>query len=209
LQFLNHWRDTNLLAGYSYGYDSAGRIVNISRFDGTTTYDYLDDGQLSSANYDFANSSAIPGDDEATSSYDDNGNNITGDREVGDYNQPDTDGVYDYEYDNEGNRILRTNIADGSYDVYTWDLRNRLTGVTHYDDDDNVLSSVVYGYDIFNRLVKRTYDADGAGGAAATVEHFIYDGDRRPLNMMHWNHFTVQCAVSRKPTNPIIVNLWD
>lgn len=95
-------------------------------------------------------------------SYDDNGNNDTGSRTIGDHNRPTSDGTYTYEYDNEGNRTRKT-AGDGSYELFTWDHRNRLTGVDRYDDSDNLLASVAYVYDFANRLVKRSLDADGTG----------------------------------------------
>ena len=48
---------------------------------------------------------------------------------VGPDNRLLSDGLFNYEYDAEGNRIKRTNIATGYVTEYTWDLRNRLTQV--------------------------------------------------------------------------------
>ena len=39
----------------------------------------------------------------------------------------------------------------------------------------SVVKQVDYAYDAFNRLVKRTYDADGAGSGAATNQYWVYD----------------------------------
>jgi RHS repeat-associated protein len=39
----------------------------------------------------------------------------------------------------------------------------------------SVVKQVDYAYDHMNRLVKRTYDADGAGGGAATSQYWVYD----------------------------------
>jgi RHS repeat-associated protein len=38
-----------------------------------------------------------------------------------------------------------------------------------------VVKQVDFAYDAFNRLVKRTYDADGAGAGAATSQFWVYD----------------------------------
>jgi uncharacterized protein RhaS with RHS repeats len=40
-----------------------------------------------------------------------------------------SDGTYNYQYDAEGNRTKRTKIADGSFDEYVWDYRNRLVSI--------------------------------------------------------------------------------
>ena len=38
-----------------------------------------------------------------------------------------------YSYDDEGNRLSKTNIATGAFVEYTWDHRNRLTGIVTKD----------------------------------------------------------------------------
>ena len=63
-------------------------------------------------------------------SYDANGNRINTGYSTTTNNRLVSDGVYNYTYDNEGNRTRRTRISDGSVTEYTWDRRNRLTNVT-------------------------------------------------------------------------------
>jgi hypothetical protein len=58
--------------------------------------------------------------------------------------------------------------------VYAWDHRNRLIGVTEFDDDENILSEVKHEYDLFNRLIRRSVDPDGPGGAPAVDTYFSW-----------------------------------
>jgi YD repeat-containing protein len=87
-----------------------------------------------------------------------------------------SDGVYDYEYDSEGNRTRRTRISDGTVTEYTWDHRNRLTKVTELDElGGNVTKEVDYQYDVNERLVGKILDPDGEGEEEATEEYYAYD----------------------------------
>jgi hypothetical protein len=56
--------------------------------------------------------------------------------------------------------------------VYAWDHRNRLIGVTEFDDEENILSVVEHEYDLFNCLIRRSVDPNGPGGAPAVGKTF-------------------------------------
>ena len=85
-----------------------------------------------------------------------------------------------YSYDEEGNREFRFVDADSSGTIttgdteiteYAWDHRNRLVGVTYYDDYEDYYSgtsdwSVENKYDYLNRWIYRKLDPDGTGGSA-------------------------------------------
>ena len=86
--------------------------------------------------------------------YDANGNRKA--FETGKNNQLLSDGVFDYKYDDEGNRIAK--VSKNSRTEYFWDHRNRLVRVV-----DNG-KSVEYAYDYQNRLVRRN------------DELFVHDG---------------------------------
>lgn len=59
---------------------------------------------------------------------------------------------------------------------YTWDYRNRLTKVVFRNSSGGaIVKQVDYEYDPYNRLVHRTFDADGAGSGAATDQFWVYD----------------------------------
>jgi RHS repeat-associated protein len=116
--------------------------------------------------------------------YDPNGNrdqditNSSGtfDDTTGDVNRLDSDGVYDYEYDDEGNLVLRTEIATGDYTVYEWDHRNRLTYM--YTVEDSSTSSFEnFYYDAHNQLIYRYHDGDGIWQSRldASRHAFVYD----------------------------------
>jgi RHS repeat-associated protein len=146
------------------------RITSMTHsVDGTSTFSYDKESQVTGADH------ASPISDE-TFSYDATGNRTMSGYDTDPNNQTVSDGTYDYQYDDEGNRTRKTTISTGYYEEYAWDYRNRLTGVSFYDDSDTLLQSVEYTYDIFNRWLRRTYDADGEGGASATDTFFAYDG---------------------------------
>ncbi|TVS15330.1 MAG: hypothetical protein EA424_16400, partial [Planctomycetaceae bacterium] len=62
-------------------------------------------------------------DDEAFA-YDANGNRTMTGFVTGDNNLVLSDGVYDYQYDAEGNRTRRTHISSGEVTEYDWDNRS-------------------------------------------------------------------------------------
>jgi RHS repeat-associated protein len=90
------------------------------------------------------------------------------------------DGVYAYEYDNEGNLTTKTQLVNnnptGEQTLYAWDHRNRLTKVTRYDEPDgDELERVEYRYDANDLRVRREVFASG-GSTPATTEHFVNNG---------------------------------
>jgi len=149
---------SGILAGYRYGYDAASRITWIDSYlDGLSEYSYDHTSQLTAA--DHASQA-----DEAYA-YDENGNRTGGGYSTGTNNQLLSDGTYSYTYDDEGNRLTRTRLGDGHVTQYVWDHRNRLIAVLEKDDQENVLSTVEFRYDVHNRRVAKIVDADGPGGS--------------------------------------------
>jgi len=182
LTSLTHSHDTTTLASYTWVYDAAGRIRSFETVDGETVYTYDELDQLIAADFTLAEgvSSTADQDDEEYD-YDLNGNRISSGYEVDANNRLKSDGTYTYEYDEDGNRTKRTKISDGEVTEYTWDHRNRLLSVVTKDDDDVILQSVVYTYDVFNRRLSKTVDTDGDGTGTAWTEHYIYDGEQIAL----------------------------
>jgi YD repeat-containing protein len=82
--------------------------------------------------------------------------------------------VYDYEYDDEGNRTAKEHIASGAREEYAWDHRNRLTAVTFKDGSSNVVQTVEQTYDVFNQWIVRSVDADGAGSGSRFAEEAVW-----------------------------------
>lgn len=156
---------------YDFVYDRMDRITSItSTADGTSTIGYDYRSQVTSADH------ASPRSDESYA-FDDNGNRSGGSYTTGTNNQTTADSTYTYTYDKEGNRSRRTKTSDGSYEDYTWDHRNRLTKVTFKNSGGTELKNVEYTYDLYNRLIRRKYDADGPGSGAAVNMYLIaYDG---------------------------------
>jgi RHS repeat-associated protein len=165
---------SDILAGYQYTYDNAWRMTSIDSYlDGLSEFSYDNTDQLTAADHDVGIT------DEAYS-YDANGNRLYGVQAPGDLdglnNRLATDGVYNYTFDDEGNLVLQTEIATGDKREFSWDYRNRLIKVTFKDDQDNVLKTIDYVYDVFDRLIRRTLDADGPGGSAASDQFFSFLG---------------------------------
>jgi len=87
--------------------------------------------------------------------YDANGNRKA--FETGKNNQLLSDGVFDYKYDDKGNRIEKKSKT-GETTKYIWDHRNRLIQVIMPKE------SVAYSYDFANRMTRRN------------SEFFVHDG---------------------------------
>ncbi len=182
LSDLEHTRPTppsggaTSLADYAWVYDAHSRVTSMSfsslvGSSGTSTYSYDQTDQLTGTDHSFQT-------DEANS-YDVNGNRTNTGFTTGADNRITSDGVFNYTYDNEGNRLTRTRIsgapADDYLTEYAWDHRNRLSSVTSKNNSGTITKSVAFEYDIFDRRIEVTIDADGAGSGQPTVHRWIYD----------------------------------
>ncbi|MDB9489241.1 phosphatase PAP2 family protein [Dolichospermum circinale CS-534/05] len=170
---LTHKQGNNNLAAYSYVYDAVNRITQTTSGDGTSTFIYDATNQLTSTDHSYQTDEAY--------SYDANGNRTNTGYTTGTNNQLLSDGIYNYEYDGEGNRTKRTEIATGKVTEYVWDYRNRLTKVSFKDAAGNEIKTVEYTYDVNNRRIAKSIDADGSGPATPTVERYVYDGQNIAL----------------------------
>ncbi len=161
--------DTSDLAGtlsqFTYAYDAASRVTSYTGPEGAIQYTYDATGQLTGA------SGAV----NENFTYDPAGNRTGSGYQTGPANRLLSDGTYNYTYDAEGNLIEKTEIATGRTWTYTWDQRNRLTHVTVTDDQGIVVSEAEYTYDVFDRLIGRVLDRDGAGPQAAEEFWTLYD----------------------------------
>jgi len=108
-------------------------------------------------------------------SYDLNGNRTMTGYSTGTNNQLTSDGAYDYEYDDEGDRSAKEKISTGEREEYTWDHRNRLTKVTFKNGSGTVTKTVDQTYDIYNQWIRRTIDPDGPGSATAIDTFFSHE----------------------------------
>jgi RHS repeat-associated protein len=166
---LVHESESNILANYNWIYDEASRITQFTSTDGIINYTYDNLAQIISADSTQQNDESY--------SYDDNGNRTNSGYVTGENNQLLSDGTYNYEYDAEGNLIRQTEIATGVVEELTWDYRNRLTKVVSKDSSGNVVAESEYTYDVYNRRIAKSVDADGDGAESAEVERFVYDGE--------------------------------
>ncbi len=150
------------LADFAYTWDAAGQIVAYSGPKGTRTYAYDPQGQLTDVWDGQGNLIEYY-------RYTPNGNRTESHLHGTGYvtgadNRLLSDGTNDYEYDNEGNLIRKTNTVTGEVTEYSWDYRNRLTVVVHKDGQGNVLWTETYVYDAFNRRIAFYEDPDGPTG---------------------------------------------
>lgn len=172
---LRHSNSTEDVAFYEYTYDSASRIETITDIVGLTTYAYDDRDQLTTA----VRGDTDPRGDESYQ-YDANGNRTNSHRHGSNYvtgpaNRLMSDGTYNYQYDDEGNMALRTEIVTGDYREFDWDHRNRLIRVTDFSSGGVITQQVDFTYDAFGRRLSKTVDTTPAVPDDETVTHFVYD----------------------------------
>jgi hypothetical protein len=169
LSGIAHKQGTTNLDTYAYTYDPLSRIATIvSTLEGTDTYSYDQTSQLVGATH---TSQA-----NETYGFDANGNRNTTGFTTGTNNQTTAGLGFTYTFDDEGNRTSKTETATGKVEEYTWDFRNRLNKVVFRNSSGGaIVKQVDYEYDPYNRLVHRTFDADGAGSGAATDQFWVYD----------------------------------
>ncbi len=159
-----------VFADYDYFYDWADQLVSETHHGQTSNYTHDATGQLTDADHSAQADEGYQ--------YDANGNRIGGGNVVGPNNQVLSDGTFNYAYDNEGSLIRKTDIATGEYTEFEYDHRNRLVHGTVKSAGGVILREVSYTYDVFDRLIARTVDADGAGPQAAETLHTVYNGQQ-------------------------------
>jgi len=164
-----HKQGATNLNTYAYTYDPLSRIATIvSTLDGTDTYSYDQTSQLTGATHTTQANE--------TYGFDANGNRNTAGFTTAVNNRTTAGLGFTYTYDDEGNRTSKTETATGKVEEYSWDYRNRLTRVASRNSTGGaIVRQVDYEYDAFNRLVRRVFDADGAGAGVATNQYWVYD----------------------------------
>ena len=131
------------LATFTYGYDNADRVTSYTGPDGSLNYTYDNTNQLT----------GVTGAHAESYSYDTNGNRNTNGNTPGADNRQQSDGTYNYVYDNEGNVITQTRISDGQYTTFTWDDRNRLTEAVVKTAQNVVVTDDRFVYDVNDRRI--------------------------------------------------------
>lgn len=160
---------------YTWAFDNADRVTSVnSTADGTANYGYDPTDQLTSATYTGAN--APP---NASYSFDKNGNRTMTGYATGADNLVTSDGTFNYGYDGEGNRTLRTRISNAQasdYQTkYIYDYRNRLTDEEYFNNSGTLTKHVHYVYDMMDREIGKQVD-DTGGGSYDRSEWYAYDG---------------------------------
>ena len=170
LTALDHDQGATSLAAYTWTYTS-GRLTQATSVDGTTDYTYDATGQLTAADHSSQTNEAY--------SYDANGNRTNTGYSTGTNNQLLSDGTFNYEYDDEGNRTKKTTIATSDYVEYSWDHRNRLSRIEFNASGGATTKVVAYTYDALNRRIAKQVDDDGDGDFDRATQ-FVYDSSNKP-----------------------------
>jgi RHS repeat-associated protein len=160
LKGITQRNSTGIIAQSTYVLDNLNRLTATTKNGQTQTYDYDSTDQVQT----------VTGSNSEAYTYDRNGNRTNSGYITDAGNRLRSDGTYNYEYDSEGNRAMRTKIADGTVDTYRWDYRNRLMGIVSTDLDGVVTRSVGYTYDVDDRRVGKTVDG--------VVENYYLDGEQ-------------------------------
>jgi RHS repeat-associated protein len=154
------------LAGYAYAYDSADRLATETINGAAVTYTYDNADQLTN----------VGGARLETYAYDNAGNrNSAGYATVAGNLMTASTGVT-YTYDAQGDLAAKTETATGKVTTYSYDHRDRLTGVTQKSSVGTVLNQSTYTYDALDRRIGARVDADGAGAGVPVQRWTAYDG---------------------------------
>jgi RHS repeat-associated protein len=81
--------------------------------------------------------------------------------------------AFDNLYDDNGSLIRRTNRADGTYELYTWNHRGKMTSSTAYNSSNQQQWKEEYFYDPLGRLAQ-TRTTEGTG--TPTSKFQLFDG---------------------------------
>jgi RHS repeat-associated protein len=153
---IDHKFNSSVVSNYNYGYDDGNRLSGKGGTDGISTVAYGNDNQISAVN-----NTTRP--DEAYS-FDALGIRAGWLTDAVDKRRVLNDGIYQYQYDDEGNLTEKQEIATGKVTTYTWDYRNRLMKVTSGS------LVVEYGYDAEDRRVSKRVNG-------VVQEKYVYDGE--------------------------------
>lgn len=168
--------DPFAIAGYSYTWDAADRLISMNSVrDGLSTYSYDATNQLTAADH--------TGLSDESFTYDANGNRTSvsagvspaNTSTVSTHNRILNDGTSTYTYDLEGNRTSKTDIATGHKVEYSWNHANQLIAVVYKTYNNTVTKSVEYQYDALGRRIGKSVE-DNGDSTMDRRETFVYDG---------------------------------
>ena len=157
LHLVNYAGGTTVDSSFDYTYNALGQTATMATLDGTWTYSYDADGELTNATFAPAVGSTIPS-QSLTYVYNAAGdrtqtiiNGVTTNYTSNSVNETTStsDGTT-YTYDADGNLVSETNASGTT--TYTYDSLDRLTSVT------SPTGSSIYQYDALGNLSATTYD---------------------------------------------------
>jgi RHS repeat-associated protein len=167
---ITHSKGANTIASYTQSYDAGSKITGItSSADGSSTYTYDKTDQLTGADYNYQT--------DENYTYDANGNRTNTGYVTGVNNQLLSDSKYSYGYDAVGNRSYRIDKITNEVTYYSWDVRDRLTGINVYLNGQ-LIRTANYIYDVYDQRIAKIVDLDGDGLGAATTERFVYGSNQ-------------------------------
>jgi RHS repeat-associated protein len=114
-------------------------------------------------------------------------------------NEITSDGVWNYTYDNEGNRTKMVSIATGATWKFTYDNHNQLTAANYYaSDGGQLLAWVNYKYDALGHYIERD-----ASSGQQTIR-YGYDGDNAWVDMDGSNNLATRRLFGPGFDNPVV-----
>ena len=160
---------------YTWGFDNGNRVTSMtSTADGSANYGYDSVNELTSATYVGTNQPA-----NEASSYNLNGSRTMAGYSTGAANLLASDGTFNYQYDADGNRTVRTRISNAYASDYkttdSYDYRNRLTDQEYFDNNGVLTKHVHYVYDVLDRAIGEQID-DTGGGTYDRSQWYAFDG---------------------------------
>ena len=160
---IDYKHSSTTLDDLTWSYDAANRVTGFtSSVDGSASYSYNTTNEVTAASYTGTHQPA-----NESYSFDSNGNRTNTGYTTGTNNQLTGDGTFDYTYDHEGNRVIRTRIssapANDYLTTYSYDYRDRLTDVDYYNNSSVLTGHVHYVYDVYDHLIGTEIDATGGG----------------------------------------------
>ncbi|TAG67879.1 MAG: hypothetical protein EAZ25_05665 [Oscillatoriales cyanobacterium] len=172
---LTHRNSANsTVSSFGFQYDQSSLITQIADVDGKTNYLYDKRNQLTAADHTNTNNP------DESYSYDGNGNRTSSrtssSYQTGVNNRLQSDGTYNYGYDDEGNLIRRQEISNGKVRDYQWDYRNRLVGVVDKNASNVETQRVQFAYDVLGRRIAKNVNG--------VVTSFVYNGDNVLLDFV-------------------------
>lgn len=179
----------NVLVNYVYTYDAASRVNSETSHGESVTYTYDRTGQLTDAD---RTNSQLP---DEYYRYDANGNRTASHLHgtgyvTGPGNRLLSDGTFNYTYDAEGNMATKTAIATGNVTTYTYDHRNRLTGIVERSTGGVSVNDVKMVYDPLGRRIAEISNA--------TVLRVVHNGNDTWLDSDGSNQVTARYLLGNR-----------